>query len=140
MNTNKDKDKGSFRVWCVNNDEWERHGCALTQCGILVTIRGFKALSYNPDSHIVEKYLNFEDVNKKPIYVGDIVKVQAEYYTEYGEFNEDEPFDIVVVKEKGIVDIEGDDYKCTLLEWVHDGEALIEILGNIHENKKLLEA
>ena len=108
-----------FRLWCANNNEWEKDLWAISQSGKI--FHPIKNYTYNKANHILTQYTGLKDKNGKPIYEDDIV----EYYgiIEKVEFKQSFCF-----CENGIA-VHGynSDYR--------DGE----IIGNIYENEDLLD-
>ena len=97
----------------------------------------YAAMPYKDDNFIIEQYTGLKDKNGQKIYEGDIVSEEFEYGGEKTKtiwqvrWSDDEcAFELHYVS-----GFEVDD--CSL---VADDEEDYEVIGNIHENKELLEA
>ena len=97
----------------------------------------YAVMPYKDDNFIIEQYTGIKDKNGKEIYEGDIVSEEFEYGGE---------------KTKTIWQVRWSDDECAFeLHYVSgfkvddcslyaDDEEDYEVIGNIHENKELLEA
>ena len=107
----------NYRVWCVNKNEWEKDEVAMLQNGNLVQIRNMQPL--RKETHVVEFSTGIKDVRGVEIFEGDIVSaLKIEYIGE------------VLRKASGESSING-------YIGLYTNKCLI--IGNIHENKDLLE-
>ena len=117
-----------FRVWCLNNNEWEKDEILINSSGLLFhrNIHGTLIL-LKSETHIVQHFTGVYDRFKKEIYEGDILKSHQGYLY------------VVVFYSCGffikpiLEDFEGYD-----LDLVHSQSALGAVVGNIFENKELL--
>ena len=97
----------------------------------------YAVMPYKDDNFIIEQYTGIKDKNGKEIYEGDIVSEEFEYGGEKTKtiwqvrWCDDEcAFELHYVSGFKVDD-------CSL---VADDEEDYEVIGNIHENKELLEA
>lgn len=133
-----------FRVWCKNNNEWEKDICFLGQDGILFHMnRGSQTIALRRDSHDVEFYIGREDKNGRKIFVGDIIDLHS-------TVNGVRYFEVVYDQDRlgfGIryytdrMNHRSKKYEYSVEDFFSDyehGEVEYEVIGNIHENKELL--
>lgn len=118
----------NYRVWCVNKNEWEKDEVAMLQNGNLVQVRNMQPL--RKETHIVEFSTGMKDKNGVQMHVGDIFTTDTEdgLYKMVMEFVYDEYYFGSFVG-KPIEEMEYDE----------NYEGGMEVIGNIHENKELLE-
>ena len=97
----------------------------------------YAVMPYKDDNFIIEQYTGIKDKNGKEIYEGDIVSEEFEYGGDKTKtiwqvrWCDDEcAFELHYVSGFKVDD-------CSL---VADDEEDYEVIGNIHENKELLEA
>jgi len=119
-----------FRVWNHTEGHWNGMRCKDVQsCGYLICLNGIYVIPESVSrNHTVQQFTGLLDKNGKEIYEGDIVKATSDQYT-------NENFIGKVIFDEG--------YFCT---WVNKndirgiwGDDNIEVIGNIFENKDLLE-
>lgn len=125
-----------FRIWDGVKNEWlassskdalPYYGFALV--GEVMTVQSPPIWSLD-EGNVVEQFTNLKDKNGKEIYEGDIVK----YGDNIGEVFYD--------SERAYFNVSGfyDGYQaCPILAFSENGNAIMEVIGNIHENPELLE-
>ena len=125
-------DRLKFRVWCCNNNEWEKDEILISNRGNFKIYKNgvyFGTMKDRPNFHILEQCTGLKDKNGKLIYEGDIVEYSDDYW--------------VVIYNKPRMEwglmgydyaIYGRDIKKYDLDVIS-----CEIIGNIHENPELLE-
>jgi len=122
----------NYRVWCKNKNEWEKDDTAMLKDGSLITLNNMHPL--RRETHIVEFMADIKDVHG--VYDGDILFYKGSN-GEFGYFDNDDPDGIFVVK------LEEGKFKAVcpwlLEEWDLDDFNFDRVIGNIHENKWLLE-
>lgn len=134
--------KNKFRVWCKNNNQWEEDFCAIDQDGQLYQV--VNAINYSPkmiriseENHIVEMYTGLNDSTRseefpdgRPIFEGDIVEICN------GKINvvvfEGGGFGYISKSLKRLINFGTHGIQLSILE-------NIKVIGNIHENKELLD-
>ena len=136
------QDRFKFRVWCENNQEWEKDTILISNKN-MYEIRNDKFTKYtdiDPKNHIINFCTGLKDKNGKLIYEGDILRVIGNRDTsgygvvEYlqagcqffvnGYLNNPSPYH---PRKKG-------EFYQQLQEWL-----CTEVIGNIYENPELLE-
>lgn len=118
-----------FRVWCKNNNEWEKDICLMDQNGVVFHRTNHACKLVDQETHIAQFFIGLNDIKGKKIYEGDIVR-----YTGRG-------LDFIGI----IIFHPGTASYCVRSINKAAGHArmtfsniCIEILGNIFENPKLL--
>lgn len=118
-----------FRVWCKNNNEWEKDSVALLKDGTLLDLN--KRIPLRKDTHVVQFHTGLKDMAEKEIYDGDIIKT---YFA-----GEDQGNVIVKYEDAAYVicnSLEDNYYEGTLID-IYEYEE-IEVIGNIYENPELI--
>lgn len=141
-----------FRVWCCNKNEWEKDRVYLTPNGDLLQLSrtGITFSVLKEETHIVEFSTGELDKAGKEIFEGDIADIRYE-----GGGHKKDMFTPCVCK-LGEMDHANYDrssdpeyYMCFYFDQVRGPNTFplngidnqgVEIIGNIHENKELLEA
>lgn len=119
-----------FRVWDKDLAKY-LEGCEIDSLMAELSSegdgRGIVIKQICPARYKFEQYTCLKDKNNKEIYDGDIVRGHSPYYIEN--------FEIAWREDRaGYFGFATDDYTCPLCNIKH-----LEVIGNIHENKELLE-
>ena len=121
-----------FRVWDNKNKKFlpESHFAILGSGKVIVTLSGYYEHFTNKtqDDYVVQQYTGLQDSKGNDIYEGDIVKATSDQY-------DNENFVGKVIFDEGC-----------FLTWINKNDIRgvwsgddIEVIGNIFENKDLLE-
>ncbi len=121
-----------FRVWCKNKGEWEKHECYLSPSGIIMhMLKTGVLMPLTPENHIALFYTGLKDKNSKEIYEGDIVTWVDTEGTTYVK--------TVSFRAKDICFTVGNIAYTNLIDSGYF-QTKLEVIGNIYQNKELLEA
>lgn len=123
--------ENKFKVWCVNNNEWEKHDTVITNNGKLFQIddRNGRLIPLSEETHIIVYPTEVKDINKKECHLGDILKSERTgrlYIINYknGAF-------IISYKNSNIE---------LLYDYATNGELeVFKIVGNIFENEDMIK-
>ena len=136
------QDRFKFRVWCENNQEWEKDTISISNKN-MYEIRNDKFTKYtdiDPKNHIINFCTGLKDKNGKLIYEGDIVKLTNINDNEFVEIRQ------VIFKDCAFqftlpnsTQVDRPLY-CWAINYLNRYKHInLEILGNIYENTELLE-
>lgn len=124
-------DRFKFRVWCCNNNEWEKDEILISNRGNFKIYRNgiyFGTMKDRPNFHVLEQCTGLKDKNGKLIYEGDIIKYGSKTFK--------------IIFNQGIASFTVELSKAP--KWypcVNKGTMeSVEVIGNIHENPELLES
>ncbi|MDT2599468.1 YopX family protein [Enterococcus hulanensis] len=125
-----------FRVWCKNRNEWERDTCYIQQDGTLYQrSKGSERLiPILEKNHVVMQSTGLKDRNGVELFEGDVVRVSNH------PFQKKE--DSAGIEIDGNYLIGWSDHSLTWLAGdllLHQLKPYIEVIGNIYEDKELLE-
>lgn len=129
-----------YRVWCRNNNEWEKDEMFLAEDGSLYhVLRNGRLQRCRPDTHTVQFFTGLRDSKRtedfpdgEPIYEGDIMHVWETTCTPETTLN----ITAQVVYEGGQFGFM-DDYWLQLA-MVTCKDIKCEVIGNIYENSDLI--
>lgn len=129
------KDRFKFRVWCENNQEWEKDTILISNKN-MYEIRNDKFTKYtniDPKNHIINFCTGLKDKNGKLIYEKDILLSP----------DNDEPYMVIVEwdNEKGYIvkAWNGKEFEYALSDDTLESLKYFQIIGNEFENPELLE-
>ena len=109
-----------FRVWCVNKKQWETGKCYIDSYGCVYD--DFHRVK--EETHIVSLCTGVKDIKGNLIYEGDILKVINGSINGIGLSNKWE--------------VKWVDNGWNISQWSFDCTHSYEIIGNIYQNKELL--
>lgn len=127
-----------YRCWCENKQEWEKHNIFLAEDGNMLHLSDLlnKCVPTNNQTHIIEFYIGKQDKGSNEIFDGDIICIE--------DYEEDEQTGNYI-NFIGLVYWDNENL-CWSIKNNKDyfpfydiWDYKIEIIGNIHENKYLLE-
>lgn len=128
-----------FRVWCKHFQEWEKDPILLSEIGTPYHYYSRRPpVAIAPDEHIIQHSTLVFDKDNEEIYEGDIVHFI------------DKRDDIIVAQDIGIVEFKNaafivngknfDKDSHYLGDYITEGDNTnLQIIGNIFENKDILE-
>ena len=122
-----------FRAWDSAKKEMFKDTFAITESGQVVVVEQ-ESVANSPDYVFVEHLVIMQstglvDKNDKEIFEGDIVKMSKDVYSEPTYYE-------VVRHRGGAYRLESKQHGCEL--WLRHTDC--EVVGNIYENKELLDA
>ena len=119
-----------YRLWCKDKNEWEKDSWVILPNGDLMWVEyGNLVGGVYMKNHILVRSTEFKDIEGKEIYEGDIIR----YWDNF-----DERYKLAIIKfNKGSFIMTND-----RINWdigVTNKDDKIRIVGNIYENKDLIE-
>ncbi len=63
-----------YRLWCKNNNEWEKDNSWIGMNGCLMTLRNGCPFPLRSDTHILQRSTEKNDISGKEIFEGDIIE------------------------------------------------------------------
>lgn len=132
------QDRFKFRVWNKEQNRFHHSFCCdITASGTLVISQGIEGKKYivDDDNYVVQQCTGLKDKNGKLIYEGDIIQIPDDYDT-YGMFACEKR---EIYFNEGGFRLKPKWDKNSRGNWLEDTKDF-EVIGNIYENPKLLEA
>ncbi len=133
--------ENKYKVWCKNNNEWEKGKMMLFCDGSLAQLKNGLIIPCKQETHIIVFYTGLLDKNSKEIYEGDIVKDSIHDrcgVVRWGKFNESDgehcPRLYGFFVQYNTKNAPDDTMQSELL-----GKANGEVIGTIYKNPKLLK-
>ena len=119
-----------YRLWCKDKNEWEKDSWVILPNGNLMWVEyGNLVGGVYMKNHILVKSTGVKDIEGKEIYEGDIIR----YWDNF-----DERYKLAIIKfDKGSFIMTND-----RINWnigVTNKDDKIKIVGNIYENKNLID-
>ena len=119
-----------YKLWCKNKNEWEKDDWVILPNGDLMWVEyRYLVSGVYMKNHILVRSTEFKDIDGKEIYEGDIIR----YWDNF-----DERYKLAIIKfDKGSFIMTND-----RINWnigVTNKDDKIKIVGNIYENKDLIE-
>ena len=119
-----------YRLWCKDKNEWEKDSWVILPNGDLMWVEyGNLVGGVYMKNHILVRSTEFKDIEGKEIYEGDIIR----YWDNF-----DEHYRLAVIK----LDKGGFIITNNRINWnigLTNKDDKIKIVGNIYENKDLIE-
>ena len=119
-----------YRLWCKDKNEWEKDSWVILPNGDLMWVEyGNLVGGVYMKNHILVKSTGVKDIDGKEIYEGDIIR----YWDNF-----DERYKLAIIKfDKGSFIMTND-----RINWdigVTNKDDKVKIVGNIYENKNLID-
>ena len=122
-----------YRAWDTTNKEMFKDTFSITESGQVVVVEQEDVMCPPDyvfvDNLVIMQSTGIKDKNDKEIFVGDIVKMSKDVYSEPTYYE-------VVRHYGGAYRLESKQHGCEL--WLRHTDC--EVVGNIYENKELLDA
>ncbi len=126
-NRRRDMKENKYKVWCKNNNEWEKGKMMFFCDGSLAQLKNGLIIPCKQETHIIVFYTGLKDKNGKEIFEGSIDSKRrvVEYLTNMSGY--------YLMKN-------GEGVHLSHSQFVKDGCLKhIEVIGNIYENPELLK-
>ena len=134
--------ENKYKVWCKNNNEWEKDKMMFFCDGSLAQLKNGLIIPCKQETHIIVFYTGLLDKNSKEIYEGDILK----RYVDYDEDDKHEEIGYVgyrdccyVLEERRNVKEKDIEKTVQYIEWSSEFFENCEVIGNIYSNPELLK-
>ena len=130
-----------YRLWCKNNNEWERDNSWIGIIGCLMTLRNGCPLPLSSNTHILQRSTGRKDISGREVFEGDIVEshqgsqiLDIVMVIRYGTYEAYCPADDCYMDNVGFY-VEAVGYPQMPLGPLED---YAKVIGNIFENPELL--
>lgn len=131
-----------YRLWCKNNNEWEKNNSWIGMNGCLMTLRHGCPYPLRSDTHILQRSTGKTDISGREVFEGDIIEshlpdgriLDINMVVRYGTYQDYCPVDEEYMDNVGF-------YVCA--QGYPDMplgplENYAKVIGNIFENPKLI--
>jgi len=127
-----------FRIWCKNNNEWEKDDIAIKPNGFILHLGTPKSMPcmVRSDTHIIQFFTGLPDKNEREIYEDDLCKDEKETVYQVVWVEDHAEWGLKIIKTKW-VSCQGLTFP--LWQYTKDGICEVEVSGNSHDNPELLE-
>ena len=129
--------KIKFRLWCQNKNEWESDKWIIDSRGNIFDVTDREWYPMKRETHILEQFIGLKDENDNEIWEGDIVETRMNHHGKplthmfHSIIRYNENVGCWQISYKNIDD-----------KFVYDNigfRYFLKVVGNIHENKELLQ-
>ena len=132
-----------YRLWCKDNNEWEKDNCWIGLNGCLMTLRNGCPYPLRSDTHILQRSTEKCDISGQEVYEGDIIEshmpngqiLDLNMVVRYGTYQVYCPVDKEYVDSVGFY-ISASGYPDMPLGTLED---YAKVIGNIFKNPELIK-
>lgn len=131
-----------YRLWCKNNNEWEKNNSWIGINGCLMTLRHGCPYPLSSDTHILQRSTGKTDISGREVFEGDIIEshlpdgriLDMNMVVRYGTYQEYCPVDEEYMDNVGFY-VYAQGYPDMPLGPLED---YAKVIGNIFENPQLI--